>query len=98
MTVKIFIKRKIKDGKFQKASEMMIQARTNVLGSKGYITSEMLRGCDDPNEVLIVSMWEKKEDWDRYKNSSSRKEIESKLNDLLDGPTIYAAYQLGSHE
>ncbi len=98
MTVKIFIKRKLKDGNFSKISEMLIKARTNALGNKGYIASETLRGCDNPNEILVVAMWEKKEDWEKYKDSPSRREIETKFADLLDGPTVYAAYNLGLYE
>ncbi len=98
MTVKIFIKRKLKDGNFPKVSEMLIKARTNALGNKGYISSETLRGCDNPNEILVVAMWEKKADWEKYKDSASRQELETKFADLLDGPTVYAAYNLGLYE
>ncbi len=98
MTVKIFIKRKLKDGNFPKVSEMLIKARTNALGNEGYISSETLRGCDNPNEILVVAMWEKKADWETYKNSPSRQELETKFAELLDGPTVYAAYNLGLYE
>ena len=95
MTVKIFIKRTLKDDNLQKASEMLIQARTNAMDKQGYISSETLRGCDNPNEIVVVSMWEKKEDWFRYTNNTSRKELEEKFSELLEGPTVYAAYNLG---
>ncbi|MBT3807782.1 MAG: hypothetical protein HOG03_24810 [Desulfobacula sp.] len=95
MTVKILIKRRFKDGNFQKASEMLIRARSNVLQELGYISSETLRSCDDPNEIVVVSMWEKIEDWNRYKNNPSRKELETEFSKLLDGQTIYAPYNLG---
>ena len=95
MAVKIFIKRTFKDGNLQKASEMLIQARTNAMGEQGYISSETLRGCDNPNEILVVSMWEKKVDWDRYKDKTSRKELEAKFSELLDGSTEYGGYNLG---
>ncbi len=98
MTVKIFIKRKLKEGNFPKISEMLVKARTNALGNKGYISSETLRGCDNPNEILVVAMWEKKEDWEKYKDSASRREIETTFADLLDGPTVYAAYNLGLYK
>jgi heme-degrading monooxygenase HmoA len=98
MTVKIFIKRKLREGNFSKVSEMLIKARTNVLGNTGYISSETLRGCDNPNEILVVAMWDKKENWDRYKESAERREVEAEFKELLDGPTVYAAYNLGLYE
>jgi len=98
MTVKILIKRKFKGGNFSKVSEMLIKARTNALGNNGYISSETLRNCDNQNEILVVAMWEKKADWDRYKDSAARKELEAKFAEILDGPTVYAAYNLGLYE
>jgi len=95
MAVKIFIKRRLKAGFVGKASEMIIQARTNALGEKGYISSETLRSLEDPNEIVVVSMWENKSDWDRYKNSPSRVEMENKFREFTDGPTLYAMYRLG---
>jgi heme-degrading monooxygenase HmoA len=84
MAVKILIKRKLKEGNFSKGSEMLIKARTNALGNKGYISSETLRNCDNPNEILVVGMWDKKSDWDRYKDSAARKEAEAEFKELFD--------------
>ncbi|MBU1343466.1 MAG: antibiotic biosynthesis monooxygenase [Proteobacteria bacterium] len=98
MTVKIYIKRKVKQGNLQKVSEMLVQARTNAVGKQGYISSETLQGCDNPNEILVVSMWDKKEDWNRYKDNVSRKEFEAKFAELLEGPTLYAAYNMGLYQ
>ncbi len=95
MAVKILITRKLKAGNLQEASKMLIQARINAMAEPGYISSETLRGCNDPNEIVVVSMWEKKEDWDRYKDNASRKELEAEFSKLLDSPTVYAAYNLG---
>lgn len=95
MTVKILIKRLLKDGNLHKSAEMLIQARTNAMAAQGYISSETLRGCDNPNEIVVVSMWERKEDWETYRDSRSRIEIEEKFSDLLEGPAVHAAYNLG---
>ena len=97
MAVKIFIRRRLKDSSsdMEKASDLLIQARTNAMGRQGYISSETLRGCDDGNEILVVSMWEKKQDWDLYKNNPTRLELEEKFDKILDGPTVYSAYNLG---
>lgn len=95
MTVKILIKRLLKDGNIDKAAEMLIQARTNAMGAQGYISSETLRGCDNPNEIVVVSMWERKEDWERYRDNPSRMELEENFSDLLACPAVHSAYNLG---
>lgn len=95
MAVKIIIRRRLKEGNLNKASEMLILARTNAMEEQGYISSETLRGCEDPNEIVVISMWEKKEDWDRYQEKASRREIEVEFEKLLDGPAVYDGYNLG---
>jgi heme-degrading monooxygenase HmoA len=95
MTVKILIRRNFLEGTHKAASEMLIQARTNALSHKGYISSETLHNCDDPNTVMVVSMWEKKEDWDSYATSSDRMDNERKFAEILDGQTEYEIFNLG---
>lgn len=95
MAVKVLIKRKIKDGKINDASKLLIKARYNAMGQPGYISSETLSGCDDPNNVVVISMWQKIEDWDDWKNDGLREENEATFEALLDGPTEYETFNLG---
>ncbi|MCP3873726.1 MAG: hypothetical protein GY699_11290 [Desulfobacteraceae bacterium] len=95
MTVKILIRRKFLEGTLKAASEMLIQARTNALSHKGYISSETLHNYDAPNTVLVVSMWDKKEAWDSYATCSSRTDNERKFAEILDGETEYEIFNLG---
>ncbi|MCG8634962.1 MAG: antibiotic biosynthesis monooxygenase [Desulfobacterales bacterium] len=95
MTVKVIIRRRFKDGNLDKASTMLIQARQNAMDAQGYIASETLRGCEDPNEILVLSMWQKKEDWDRYANSDVRMGLEQSFSEIMEGPSQSIAYELG---
>ena len=95
MSVKILIKRKFKEEALKNASAMLIKARTNAMGNKGYISTETLVSYDDPQSVLIVSMWQSKEDWDRYRDSATRKEHENKYAEMFEGPTEYEVFKLG---
>ena len=95
MAVKVLIKRKIKGGRIYDASRLLIKARYNAMGQPGYISSETLSGCDDPNNVVVISMWQKIEDWDNWKNDGLRKENEATFEALLDGPTEYETFNLG---
>lgn len=95
MTVKILIKRKFKDGTLKDASQMLIQARSNALKQNGYISSETLSSCNDPNSILVLSMWQKKEDWDNYKNSDDRTENERKYAEIMESSTEYDEFNLG---
>lgn len=95
MVVKVLIKRKIKDGKLNDASKLLIKARYNAMGQPGYISSETLSGCDDPNNVVVISMWQRIENWNQWKNGDLRAENETAFEALLVGPTEYETYNLG---
>jgi heme-degrading monooxygenase HmoA len=95
MAVKVLIKRKIKDGKLNEASKLLIKARYAAMGQQGYISSETLTDCDDPNKVVVISMWQRIENWNQWKQSGLRSETEIGFESMLDGPTEYEAYNLG---
>jgi heme-degrading monooxygenase HmoA len=95
MAVKVLIKRKIKNGKLSEASKLLIKARYAAMGQQGYTSSETLTDCYEPNNVIVVSMWQKIEDWNQWKKSDLRSEIEAGFESLLDGSTKYEAYNLG---
>lgn len=95
MAVKVLIKRKIKGGKLNEASKLLIKARYNAMGQPGYISSETLSGCSDSNNVLVISMWQRIEDWDQWKNDGLREENETAFEAFLEGPTEYETYNLG---
>jgi len=95
MAIKVLIKRKIKDGKMNEASKLLIKARYNAMGQQGYISSETLSGCDDQNNVVVVSMWQKIENWNQWEKSELRAENETKFETFLDGPVEYETYNLG---
>ena len=77
------------------ASRLLINARYNAMSQKGYISSETLSGCDDQNNVVVISMWQKIENWNQWKNSDLRAENEIEFEALLDGPAEYETYNLG---
>ncbi len=95
MSVKILIRRKFKEDALKNASAMLVKARTNAMGNEGYISTETLVNYDDPQSVLIISMWQKKDDWDRYRNSAARKEHEEKYSGMFEGSTEYEMYRVG---
>ena len=95
MAVKILIKRKFKDGNMQAASRLLINNRNGAMMQPGYISSETLRNLDDRNQIVVVSMWEKFEAWNAWKNSEGRMANEAEFKDYLIGETEYEHYSLG---
>jgi quinol monooxygenase YgiN len=95
MAVKVLIKRKIKNNKMSEASKLLIKARYAAMGQQGYISSETLTDCDDPNNIVVISMWQKIENWNQWKNTALRSEINTEFKALLDESTKYECYNLG---
>ena len=95
MAVKIFIKRKIKEGQLLEASRLISRIRYGAMEQKGYISSETLTDHSDPSRVLVISMWHELENWDAWKNSGERKEISALFQEIVDVPTEYEIYNLG---
>jgi heme-degrading monooxygenase HmoA len=95
MAVKIFIKRTFSNDGLKDAAAMLIQARKKAMSNKGYISTETLVNHDDPCEVVVVSMWQKKEDWDAYAASPERQANEQNFAALLSAETEYQIYNMG---
>jgi heme-degrading monooxygenase HmoA len=95
MAVKIVIKRKFKDGNMRAASRLLINNRNGAMQQPGYISSETLQSLSDPDQVVVVTMWQKIEDWNAWKTSETRQANEAEFKDYLVGETVYEYYTLG---
>lgn len=96
MAVKVLIKRKFKAGDLKDGYQLITQARYNAMKQVGYISSETLSDIEDPNRLVVVSMWHSLENWNRWVNSGARTQIEGEIEKLLDAPTEYEKYNLGA--
>ena len=67
MAIKVFIKRKIKDGKLREATRLIGKTRYGAMGQKGYISSETFTDHSDPNRILVTSMWHELKNWNNWK-------------------------------
>ncbi|MFO7962615.1 MAG: antibiotic biosynthesis monooxygenase family protein [Desulfobacterales bacterium] len=95
MAVKVLIKRKFKDDNLRAASRFLVNNRIGAMKQPGYISSETLRNIDDPNTVLVISMWEDLKAWEAWETSYTRKANEDEFKGYLIGETEYESYSLG---
>jgi heme-degrading monooxygenase HmoA len=98
MAIKILIKRRLPLDKTQAMIELSRQLRILAMEQEGYISGETLRRIDNPEEFLVISAWQSIEDWQKWLNSSQRKEIQSKIDVLLGRETTYEVYHYGLGE
>jgi len=96
MAIRVLIKRYVKKGRVDQANEMMKEFRKIALNQLGYISGETLINHYDPRSIMIVSTWEKLDDWIRWEGSEERAANEAKIESLLEAPTKYEVYDIGS--
>ncbi len=94
MAVRIIIERSIKEGKEMDLAKLLLELRSRAVREKGYITGETLRDYDDPSTHIVISTWESAEDWRSWSNKKERLEIQSKIEELLSGPSKTKIYEL----
>ena len=92
MLIRVFIRRPTKEGKDKETFALLSKLRSIAVNQEGHISSETLVGTDDPQEIMVVSTWQSMEDWNNWKESEDRKEIDDLLEDIQTEPTSYKSY------
>ncbi len=97
MVVKVIITRRIQEGKTREVFALLNRNRSDAMNQKGYVSGETLINHDDPQEILVISMWQGMENWLKWKENPERKANETLLERWLEGPTEYKACVLGTY-
>ena len=92
MTVKIVIRRKVPKNKEKELLPLIKQLRIATTRQPGYISGETLQRIDNPGETVVVSTWERAEDWNQWVNSAERSVLQAKIDSLLGKETKYEIY------
>ena len=95
MAIKVQIKRNFKPGTLDTASRILIRARYQAMGMQGYIASETWSDLADPHKVIVVSMWQSIEDWQRWQDSPQRGEFVTELSKIMVGGEHVGFFALG---
>ena len=98
MLVKVIIKRDVAEGMEKKFFDQLKLLRFKAMDQKGYISGETLICAENTNKVVVISKWETLEDWNNWKNNEQRKEIDARLNEFQDNPTVYEPYVFSKYK
>ena len=93
MTVKIVIRRKVPKDKEKELLPLIKKLRIATTRQAGYISGETLQRIDRPGETVVVSIWERAEDWNRWVASPERSALQTKIDTLLGKETEYEIYR-----
>jgi heme-degrading monooxygenase HmoA len=89
MVVKVIIVRRIQQGKTREVLAFLNRNRSDAMNQKGYMSEETLINQDDPQGMLVISMWQGIENWLKWKENPERKASEARLERWWEGPTAY---------
>lgn len=92
MTVKIVIRRKVPKNKEKELLPLIKELRIATTRQAGYISGETLQRIDKPGETVVVSIWARAEDWNRWITSPERSVLQTKIDTLLGKETEYEIY------
>jgi len=98
MAVKVLIRRIVSRNKAKDMIPLFRQMRVLAMNQKGYISGETLRNLDDPEEYLVISIWNSADEWKNWLGNNERKEIQEKMDLLLGGETEYKIFHYGFTE
>jgi heme-degrading monooxygenase HmoA len=87
MSVRIIIDRKVKKGKGAGFAKLLRKLRSQAIFSKGYISGEILRDRDDPQNYIVISAWQSVADWEKYERVPEASKIHARIEKLMDRPT-----------
>jgi len=92
MIVKVFIKRHFKEGNDTEAFNLLKKIRLKAMEYEGYISGDTLVNTNDPQEIMVISTWQSMDNWNTWKKSEDRKNIDTLLEVLQTTPTLYESF------
>jgi len=93
--IKVFIKRHVPAEKGKEILPLFKKMRSLAMEQQGYISGETLRNYNDPEEYLVISVWNTVDDWQSWLQSRERQQVQEEIDAILGGRTEYAVYHHG---
>ncbi|WP_022667567.1 antibiotic biosynthesis monooxygenase family protein [Desulfospira joergensenii] len=94
MAVSIIIQRTVRDETVAKElGPLIVQLRSRAMGQAGFLTGQTFSCLDCQGEYLVISTWNRLEDWNRWMHSEERKSIQNRVDELLGEKTRYRYYE-----
>lgn len=93
MAINVLIKRRFKDEYVHEAQYHNAEIRALATVQPGYISGKTIINVEDPNEMIIVSKWNSKEDWENWYKSEERQDFYKKLRMALESTEKISFYK-----
>jgi len=98
MSIKVMIKRKWQVDKPEELLPLLATLRAAAGKQPGFISGETLRSLDDPEDYLVISIWETADDWKKWMQNKKRRDLQGKVDSLIGEKTFYEMFETVSME
>jgi heme-degrading monooxygenase HmoA len=98
MSIKVMIKRKWQVDKPEELLPLLAALRDTAREQPGFISGETLRSLDDPEDYLVISIWETADDWNKWVQNKKRRDLQGKVDSLIGEKTFYEMFETVSME
>jgi len=92
--IKVVIGHKVKEG--ADIQPLLLKLRSHAMQYPGYVGAENLLGEQDTSIVVLISTWEKAEDWRIWEKSKIRAELYQQAETILEEEPKVTVYRVVS--
>jgi len=92
MAVRVIIERKVPPEKRVAAIVLMTKLRAAASIQPGYISGETLRDIDSDEDFIVISTWHSAADWNAWRASPKRVQLQNEMDELLGSSTVYRMF------
>jgi len=94
MAICIIIRRTVRDKQIaEKLAPLIVSLRSRATIQPGFITDQTFYSLDREGEYLVISTWNRLEDWNRWMHSEERQAIQKPIDKLTGEKTEYRYYE-----
>ncbi len=95
MSVRVVITRQFRKGKLYEPDRLLMELRSLAALQEGYMSGETLINADSPGEVVVVSNWHSRHNWEGWHENPKRKQLATELEKFLESPEQVDYYLTG---
>ena len=93
MAVHVVIKRRFRMNQPDKLVPLMVEMNKRAQRQPGYISTNTLQSREDPDDYMVVSVWESEDDWKAWFVNPERKSIQDDIDSLIGERTFYEVFE-----
>jgi heme-degrading monooxygenase HmoA len=93
MPVHVVIKRRFRMNQPDKLVPLLQDMNRRARQQPGYVSTNTLQSKEDPDDYMVVSVWESEDDWKAWFVNPERKTIQDDIDSLIGERTFYEVFE-----